>query len=110
MQVHPTDSGARAEGEPDSIGLESAWPAKPRAECPAAILRKYLAHRVHVSAPGLGRTLLPAESLTQGPSCPPLCRNTTMTAVLCARDSSERRCCKSPSPSCSKSWPPPASR
>jgi hypothetical protein len=110
VQIHPADSRARAEGEPDSIGLGSTWPAKPRAERPDTIPRKHLAHRVHVNAPGLSLTLLPAEPLTQSPSCPPPCRNTTMTAVLCARDSSERRCCRSPFPSCSKSWPPPASR
>lgn len=69
MQVHPADSGAGAEGEPDAMGLESAGPAKPRADWPAAIPRKHLVLRVHMGALGLRLTCLPAEPLTQGPSC-----------------------------------------
>lgn len=55
MQVHSADSGAGAEGEPGSIGLESAWPAEPRADWPATIPRKHLVLRMHMSALGLVR-------------------------------------------------------
>lgn len=60
MQVHPADSGAGAEGEPDPIGWSLHGQPSPELTGQPSPLGAP-GEWEHMSAPGLGPTSLPAE-------------------------------------------------